>query len=255
MNLKQNKIHILGAYGSKFSNMNPTCFLINDSICIDAGNILAPLGEKAKNIHHILLTHSHLDHILDIPFLIDNTLSLREFSLNLIGLEETLNDIKSYIMNWDIWPDFSAIKLLKKDEYAVNLKNINYSEIFEINGIRFQPVKVNHTVPTTGYIINEKIIISGDTTNSEEFINKINKIKTIEKVFIDVSFPSNMEEIAKVSKHHSVTSFKEEIKKIKRDIEIYVYHMKPPFVEQIIEEVNQISKDIKFLKEGDVFYF
>ena len=56
---------------------SPTSIQLNDRIIIDAGNIMS-LGEEAKNIDFIFLTHSHLDHICDIPFLIDNFFTLRK---------------------------------------------------------------------------------------------------------------------------------------------------------------------------------
>jgi len=256
MNLKQNKIRVLGAYGSRYDDMHPTCFLINDCICIDAGNILQPLKDKSQNIKHILLTHSHLDHILDIPFLSDITLSIREFSLNIWALRETIEDLKKYIMNWHIWPDFSSINLVrKKDNPAVNYHLIDFNKKYKIEGLIFKTVKSNHSVPTTGFVINDKIYISGDTTVNKNLVNEVNKNTSIEKVFIDVSFPSYLEKVAVDSKHHSTKSFKEEIRKIRKNVEIYVYHIKPPFKKDIIRELEDCKRDIKFLNEGDIFYF
>ena len=37
--------------------------------------ISASLGKKARKIDHIFLSHCHLDHIIDIPFLIEGTKS------------------------------------------------------------------------------------------------------------------------------------------------------------------------------------
>ncbi len=256
MSLKKNKLKVLGAYGSRFDNMHTTCFLINDCICIDAGNILEPLKEKAKDLKHILLTHSHLDHILDIPFLSDITLSFRDFSLNIYGLKETLNDLQKYIMNWHIWPDFSSIKLVRNDKHtAVNYKEIESSQKFELEGLSIRTVKSNHTVPTLGYILNEKIYISGDTYKNPKLIEEVNQNKSIEKLFIDVSFPSYLHKIAQDSKHHSTLSFKEEINNIRDDVEIYIYHMKPPFLEDIKRELENIGRKVKFLEEGEEILF
>ena len=256
MSLKKNKLKVLGTYGSRFDDMHTTCFLINDCICIDAGNILEPLKEKAKDLKHILLTHSHLDHILDIPFLSDITLNFREFSLNIWGLEETINDLKNYIMNWHIWPDFSSIKLIrKKDNPALHYNFITYNEEIFLENIKFKTVKSNHSVPTVGYVINDKIFISGDTINNEELIKEVNNNLKIEKLFIDVSFPSYLDKVAKDSKHHSTLTFKEEIKKIREDVEVYIYHIKPPFINDIKKELESCSRSIKFLKEGDIFEF
>lgn len=62
-----NFIKILGASGSKAKNQNTTSFQIFKDIIIDAGNVLNSLGNEAKDINHIFLTHSHADHITDLP--------------------------------------------------------------------------------------------------------------------------------------------------------------------------------------------
>ena len=67
----KDSIKILGAFGSKTNDTAMTCIQIDDNIVIDAGNILLGLKDDARNIDHIFLTHSHMDHIADIPFLID----------------------------------------------------------------------------------------------------------------------------------------------------------------------------------------
>jgi len=40
------RIHVLGAFGSKFKDKNMVSFLVDDKILVDAGNILNPLGIK-----------------------------------------------------------------------------------------------------------------------------------------------------------------------------------------------------------------
>jgi len=56
-------IKILGAYGNRGKNSQTTCIQISKHTVIDAGNIIHALGDKARYIDNIFLTHSHLDHI------------------------------------------------------------------------------------------------------------------------------------------------------------------------------------------------
>ena len=67
-----NYLKVLGSSGSKTKFSGTTSFQVFKDIVIDAGNILNGLGNNAIYINHILLTHSHADHIMDLPFIIDN---------------------------------------------------------------------------------------------------------------------------------------------------------------------------------------
>ena len=62
---------VLGAYGSKGVSKNTTCIEISKDSVIDAGNIIGGMGDYAKYIDNIFVTHCHFDHMLDIHFLLD----------------------------------------------------------------------------------------------------------------------------------------------------------------------------------------
>ncbi|WP_457641172.1 MBL fold metallo-hydrolase [Persephonella sp.] len=253
MKLKENKLTVLGAYGSRYDDMHPSTFLINNSICIDGGNILEPLKEKSFLISDIFLTHSHLDHICDIPFLIDITYTKRKKPLNIYGLPETINALKEYILNCEIWPDFSNINLIHSESKSVRYIEIDYFKEICIGDIRIKPIPANHSIKSCGFVVNNKILISGDTYSNKYLVNEINSNKSIEMLFIDVSFPARLDNIAEKSKHHSTRTLKEEIKKLRDNIKIYAYHIKPPFSEEIKKELK--DEKINFLKEGNIFYF
>ena len=103
-------IKVLGSYGNRGFNKGTTSFLVEENIAIDAGNLANGLGDNVEKIEHIFLSHSHFDHILDIPFVIDTNFSKRENSLKIYGLKETIEAIK-VIFNNKIWPDFTNICL------------------------------------------------------------------------------------------------------------------------------------------------
>jgi len=66
-------ITILGANGSISKESFSTCIRVSQHTVIDAGNIIRGLGKDANLIENIFISHTHLDHIIDIAFLIDNT--------------------------------------------------------------------------------------------------------------------------------------------------------------------------------------
>ena len=63
-------IRVLGCSGSIAARCHTTSFLLDDDILIDAGTGVGELRlDELARINHILISHSHLDHILSIPLL------------------------------------------------------------------------------------------------------------------------------------------------------------------------------------------
>ena len=64
-----NNIKVLSAYGTKSKGSGTSSFYLNKTNVIDAGNLLSPLDVECINIENIWITHSHLDHIVDIAYI------------------------------------------------------------------------------------------------------------------------------------------------------------------------------------------
>lgn len=251
-------IKMLGAYGSIGENKNPTSIQVTDTIVIDAGNILNGLGEDARYINHIFISHSHLDHIKDIPFMIDKYFEFRLFPLRLYALKETIQALKEHVFNYSIWPDFSQIKLLDGKNYAIEFIKIEPNIEITIEDVTLKPILANHTVATCGYVItkeNHSIYYSGDTYTNDTLWNEINTNSNIKALIIDVSFPSRLDSLALASKHLTPKVLEEELTKLQREnIKIYINHLKPNFEKEILSELKEIKSlknRYKVLKDND----
>ena len=150
-------IKILGASGSKAKNLNTTSFQIFKDIVVDAGNILNALGNDALFINHIFLTHSHADHITDLPFIIETFFEKRETPLIIYALEETINVLKKHSFNNIIWPDFTKIKLIKNDSFSLILKPIKLNVPIQINDYSIKAIPANHIAGSCGFVITRII--------------------------------------------------------------------------------------------------
>jgi len=249
------EIKILGAHGSVFKNMKSTCIQLSENTLIDAGNIIEGLGKDCVKIDNILLTHAHLDHIIDIAFLIDFTFKNRTKPLNIYGHEETLRALKDHIMNWDIWPEFSSIKLLKTSDYAINYIYVKPGRTFSVGDMNIYPYESNHSVRSLSYVIyreDRAILFTGDTYKNKKTWELVNNDSRIKAVITDVSFPSYMDDIALVSKHNTPETLKEDIKNLKReDIKIYAMHLKPFCYEDVAKEIEEKLPHVTILKDGD----
>jgi len=240
------KITILGAQGSRSENAFTTCIQVTQNTLIDAGNIMHALGEKASHINKIFFSHAHLDHIVDSAFLIDNSFANRTEPLYLYGLPQTIKALKSHIFNWEIWPDFSEINLIQSESPAVIYVELEFHKRYEIeNGIFLTPIPANHSVPCCGYLIQNSegaILYSGDTFKNSELWDFINKHDSIKALIIDVSFPNKFAKIAEVSKHLTPQFLHEELQQLERkDIKIYINHLKPFYNSQIVSELKELG--------------
>jgi len=256
-----NFIKILGASGSKAKNQNTTSFQIFKDIIIDAGNVLNSLGNEAKDINHIFLTHSHADHITDLPFIIETFFEQRKTPLTIYALEETIEILKTYSFNNVIWPDFTKIKLLNSNENSLILKKIKLNEIIDINEYQIKPIEANHIAGSCGFVItknNQSFIISGDTYTNPVIWEEINKNQTIKSLIIECSFPDKFDELARVSKHLTPNLIAKELKNLKRkDISIFFYHLKPNYEKELLKDIKKhklLNYKGKILKEGDVIH-
>ncbi len=255
----ENIIKILGANGSKGVNKNPTCIQVDDNILIDAGNILSALKEKAQYIDHIFITHTHLDHIFEIPFLIDTYFSHRENPLTIYGLKDTLKQLKEYIFNWQIWPDFSEIELIHQKFNAIKFREITLGETINFENCSLKAIQNNHTTSSCGYVITKNqnaILFSSDTFICPSLFDEINQNPQIKSAIFDISFPSSLKKLAQDSKHFTTEIFKKELSLLKReDVRIYINHLKPSFYETVSKEI--LEADIllnggAILSDGDI---
>ena len=72
-------IRVLGCSGSIAAGSRTTAFLLGDDVLIDAGSGVGDLTlDEMARIDHILISHSHLDHVLAIGLLADSVLRLRK---------------------------------------------------------------------------------------------------------------------------------------------------------------------------------
>ena len=255
------KITILGAYGTKGSHQETSSFLINDSQVIDAGNLLRSLDENAAHIDTIWLTHSHLDHIVDIAYILDSYFTLRTKPLKLMGLPATLEAIKTHFLNDVLWPDFSKIPLSNTDQMSVVYESIEIGKEYALDETSsIEAITTTHTVPSCGYIIRKNgsaVLITADTYVNPALCETINKYSEIKALVLECSFPNRMQALALESLHLTPALAEKEISCINRELKLYFNHLKPTLIEEISREIysSSVLKDAIILDDGDTIYF
>jgi HD-GYP domain-containing protein (c-di-GMP phosphodiesterase class II)/ribonuclease BN (tRNA processing enzyme) len=255
-------IKILGAYGTKASGYGTSSIALNGSTVIDAGNLLDALGDSSVVVEHIWLTHSHLDHIVDIAYILDNYFVQRKKKLYIYGLPETIKAVKGNFLNDTIWPDFSQIALVGSEDMAIEYKEISLGERYILSGGEsLEPFETDHTVASCGYIYTKNgqtIMIATDTYSLDNIIYILDKREDIDALIVECSFPNSMEALAKESKHLTSALLFNQLKKLKRrNLQIYINHIKPIYIDIITEEIREFKGDwqVKIVKDEEFLYF
>lgn len=253
------KIKVLGCYGAEFPGFKTMSFLLNDTVLLDAGSVTSSLSiEEQEKISDILITHSHLDHIKDILFLADNLAGRKKTPINIVGTDEILYIIQGTFLNNTVWPDFTLIPTI--NEPVLKFKHIQTEESIKIDHLTVKAVDVNHTVKGVGYFVSDgggTFMHSGDTGPTDRIWQIANETKDLKAVFVETSFPNELERLADISKHLTPRLLKEELKKLDRtDIPIYIIHMKPQYIDTLKKEITEIGHpSIHFLEQGQELKF
>lgn len=252
------ELRVIGAYGGETPNHRMTCFLLNENVSMDAGSLTRGLTlEEQYKIQSIVISHSHMDHITSLPFLVENVFGKQNEVLTVYCSKESMANIKKNMFNNDTWPDFTKIP-------AKNLPTITFKEIvpevsFDIGDLIFLPIRVDHIVPTLGFLItnnNSAILYSSDTAPTKRIWEIANATVNLKAVLLEVSFGNSLEKVAELSKHLVPKTVKEELKKLKRDVPVYLYHLKPPWIKTIKKEIESLKmSNLDFLIQDKKYNF
>lgn len=255
-------IKILGAYGTKAKGFGTSSFMLNKTNIIDAGNLINTLDEDCAFIENIWLTHAHLDHIADIAYVLDNYFAMRTTTLNIIGLSETIAAVQKHYLNDLIWPDFSKIHLKNSKEKSLKYTILNLDKEYILSHSEtLKAFETDHTVASCGYIYtkNKKaVLITADTYSLDSMIREVDSNHEINSMVVECSFPSDMEKLAKDSKHLTAKILFKMLEKLKReDISLYINHIKPTYLLEIVSEIEEYRGEWNpiILKDGDFIKF
>ncbi len=250
-------VRIVGGHGGVAPGFRATSYLIDGKLLIDAGSVASGLLiEEQVQIENILISHPHLDHISDLAFLSDNCFGLRSGPFEVYSNNVVVNAIKSHLMNDIIWPDFS--KLPTKENPTIRFNLIEAEKKIKIGHYDILPVRVNHPGNGLGFIIDDgktSILFTQDTGPTDRIWQLAREVKNLKAIFSEVSFPNNMVQVAIDSQHHTPNTMKEEIKKMPKDIPIFLGHLKPNFQSLLFKEIEEIGCErLNILGSDDTSY-
>jgi ribonuclease BN (tRNA processing enzyme) len=233
---------------------------------IDAGTGVGDLTlEEMRQIDHVFLTHSHLDHIAALPLMLDAVPHGRKQPVQVHALRETIAALQEHLFNDIIWPDFSRIP--SSAAPFMRFSALNVGQVVSAAGLHLEVLPAEHTVPAVGYAVKGSSgwwVFSGDTGGSPEFWHRVNQLP-VAMLVIETAFSNRESALSERALHLAPHTLAMELKQIRsaRRYPIYITHTKPLEAKLIMEEIRQFTPnpsagtdaphDIHWLELGQEF--
>lgn len=218
-------------------------YLVNDDVVIDAGSVgfFSPL-ETQRRIRHVFLSHSHIDHLASLPIFIDNVYQQGPECPTVHAGKHTLTCLQSDIFNDRLWPDM--VRLSLQESPFLRFSEAVSEQTVDVDGLQVTPVLLNHLVPTFGFVITDDdaaVAIVSDTSPTERVWEIINATPNLRAVFLEASFPNDMEWLAERAMHLTPSLFAAEVEKLTHDVPVVAVHIKTAYDEQVRSELQNLN--------------
>ena len=220
-----------------------TSFLIGGTVAVDAGAITRALTlDEQRAIRHVIITHTHIDHTSSLPFLIENLFGNDGEPVSIYCTRSVLGAVRRHLFNNDTWPDFSTIPnhTYPSVRFQVMEPELPFAIATDDGALEITPVAVNHVVPTTGLLLRQgssSLLFTSDTGPTERAWEVANAAADLAAVITECSFPNRLQAVADASLHLTPATLAGELAKLRRDVMVYLYHFKPPYLEELRAEL------------------
>lgn len=264
-------IRVLGCSGSIAARCHTTAFLLDDDILLDAGSGVGELRlDELARIDHVLLSHSHLDHILSIPLLADSVMKLRAGPtgsmadlrpIHIHALPDTLEALRQHVFNGVIWPDFTRLPSAARPILVFHEIEVGLVLTFPARGgmadRRIHVLPAAHTVPGVGFGVETPQgwwVFSGDTGPNPALWRALSG-QRIAQLIIETAFGNEEAHLAHISGHLSPQSLAQELTQLDGEVSVFITHPKPGEVPSVLAQIRALDSRhrIEPLREGQRF--
>ena len=252
------RLRVLGCSGGIGGrHLRTTSFLLDGDVLIDAGTGVGDLTlAELSQIDHIFITHSHLDHVTSIPFLVDTVGGMRARPLTIYATRATIEILKNHLFNWAIWPDFTEIPT--PEAPFMRYREMEVGATVTLGNRRITAIPARHTVPAVGYHLDSgaaSLVFTGDTGQNDALWRIVNRIANLKFLIIETAFSNKERQLAEVSRHLCPATLAEELAKLERTPEIYITHLKPGEPDIIMREIEECAAEYapRMLRNDQVF--
>ena len=240
-------VQVLGCSGAIAAGCKTTSFLLDDDVLVDAGTGVGDLTlEALARIEHILITHSHLDHVLSIGLLADSVIRQRQLEgrppIWVHALPETLAALRTHIFNGVIWPDFTRLPSAERPVLA--LTPIAVGETMLLGGKKIEVLPAAHTVPAVGFGVDGGTagwwIFTGDTGPNPALWERLQTMNVAHLV-IETAFGDDERQLARISRHLCPSALGHELKNLAGNVDVHITHIKPGEMDAVMSEIGRLG--------------
>lgn len=218
--------------------------LVDEQIAIDAGclGLLSPVDIQ-RRVQHVFLSHSHLDHIASLPFFLDNVYEHRPHCPTVYGSEAVWQSLWRDVFNDRVWPDLR--RMSQEETPFLRPVVLTPGISVQVADLTVTPVLLQHVVPTMGFVLrdaNATVGLVSDTLPTDEVWQLLRAAPSLRAVFLEVSFPNELQWLADKAGHLTPQTFRQELQKLGRDdVDIVAIHLKPTLHDRIAAELQSLG--------------
>jgi ribonuclease BN (tRNA processing enzyme) len=238
-------IRILGCSGSIARDCRTTSFLLDDDVLIDAGTGVGDLSlDELARIDHILLSHSHLDHVLGVPLLADSVMRRRagRGPIQIHALPETLLVLRQHLFNDQLWPDFTRLPTAARPVLQLVPLTIGERLTLGAAGRSIEVLPALHAVPACGYAVQAPSglswVYTGDTGPNPALWQALQNHR-VGQLVIEVAFAEADRAVAADSRHHCPSTLVAELAQLPAGVDVWLTHIKPGELDTIRADLAQ----------------
>jgi cAMP phosphodiesterase len=249
------KVRVLGASGGCAPGCFPTSFLVDGRLAVDAGAVATQLTlEEQFKVTDVLITHSHLDHVRDMPLMLING-DRTKSPLRISSTAETLDAVKKHLFNKEMWFEAFVIPIPLILDFALPT-----GKAVDVAGYQVTGFPLHHTVPSTGWLVDDgksAAFFAGDT-DEEACLGPVVKAAEgrLKAVFLEASFPDEDTAFAKMTGHLTPSGHRRAASAVPAGIPVFVTHVKPGFEDRIAAQVKAGGNpNIRVVRSGESLEF
>jgi len=235
-------IRVLGCSGAIAAGCKTTAFLLDGDVLIDAGTGVGDLAlDELVKVDHILLSHSHLDHVVSVALLADSVMRQREQDkrgpILVHALGETVDALKKHVFNGIIWPDFT--RLPSTEQPVLRFVPFKLGEVLLLGARRIEVLPAEHTVPAVGFALHAEQgawVFTGDTGPNPALWTRLRGLE-VRHLVIETAFSDEERTLARISKHLCPATLAQELAQFEGDVDVHITHIKPGEMEAVMAEI------------------